>query len=84
MPYLHSLPYSKRERNQILNQQMFIMVILMVLSFAFVSVFSLVFIVFEKESEVKLHQFINSVSISVYWLSNLAWDSIMYLPSVSI
>lgn len=47
---------------------MFGFVFFIMLSFAFVSVFGLVFIVFEKESEVKLHQFINSVEIRIYWI----------------
>lgn len=50
------------------------------LSFGFVSIFGLVFIVFEKESEVKIHQFINSVEIRIYWISNLFWDAFMYAP----
>ena len=43
------------------------------------SVFGLVFIVLEKETEVKLHQFINGVSIVIYWVTNSIWDAGMFL-----
>lgn len=72
--YLQPLPLTSEQRLQEMNNQIFVMILLLVLSFAFVSIFGLVFVVFEKEAEVKLHQFINSVEIKVYWLSNLLWD----------
>ena len=75
---MHLLPRTAYERTEAFNGEVFGFVFFIMLSFAFVSVFGLVFIVFEKESEVKLHQFINSVEIRIYWVASLAWDAIMY------
>jgi hypothetical protein len=44
-----------------------------------------VFIVLEKETEVKLHQFINGVSINMYWVANIIFDFGMYVfPAISV
>ncbi len=81
--YTQALPMTNRERQLRVNESVFQFTFFIIVAFSFVSIFGLVFIVFEKEAEVKLHQFINSVEIKVYWLSNLAWDSAMYLPAIS-
>lgn len=75
---LHILPQTPSEKQRAFNFTIIGTVFFIMISFGFVSIFGLVFIVFEKESEVKLHQFINSVEIRVYWLTNLAWDAFMY------
>lgn len=85
VPYLHPLPKTASEKEQQMNVSAFAVSLYTMISFAFVSGFSLVFIVMEKEAEVKLHQFINGVSITTYWLSNVLWDHLMYwVPILSV
>lgn len=82
---MHTLPLTNSQREQQLNFQTFSIAINVNLAFAFVSSFGLMFIVMEKEGEIKLHQFINGCGILVYWISNLIWDAFMYLiPVVSV
>jgi hypothetical protein len=79
MPVMKPLPYTDAERTRQLTFRSFPLAFYICLSFAFVSVFGLVFIVLEKETEVKLHQFINGVSIVIYWVTNSIWDAGMFL-----
>ncbi|CAD7964725.1 unnamed protein product [Amoebophrya sp. A120] len=79
IPYLHPLPTTAAERTAELNDAAFVLGMGIVLSFGFVSCFALVFIVEEKEKEVKVQQFVNGVGITRYWLSNLIYDFSLYL-----
>ena len=63
--FVHPLPLTQVERSNQLNQQTFILGMGIVISFAFVSCFSLVFIVDEREMEIKTQQYINGVRIQV-------------------
>ncbi|CAD7957724.1 unnamed protein product [Amoebophrya sp. A25] len=79
VPYLHPLPTTPAERLAELNNSAFVLGMGIILSFGFVSCFGMVFIVEEKESEVKVQQYVNGVGIKLYWLSNLLWDFALYL-----
>jgi len=79
IPYLHPLPTTAAEKIAELNDAAFELGMGIILSFGFVSCFGLVFIVEEKEKEIKVQQYVNGVQIWTYWLSNLLWDFSLYL-----
>merc|ERR1712096_106752 len=52
------------------------------LALGFVTVFTLSFIVMERETEIKMQQYINGVSVFNYWISNWLFDFFYYLPAI--
>lgn len=78
----HTLPQTDREKWDKFNNSAFVVCFLTCLSLGFVGIFGLVSIVFEAETEIKTHQFINSVDITAYWIANLVYDYVMFLPPI--
>eukprot|EP00391_Amoebophrya_sp_Ameob2_P006708 CAMPEP_0178983870 /NCGR_PEP_ID=MMETSP0795-20121207/1298_1 /TAXON_ID=88552 /ORGANISM="Amoebophrya sp., Strain Ameob2" /LENGTH=2833 /DNA_ID=CAMNT_0020674687 /DNA_START=350 /DNA_END=8852 /DNA_ORIENTATION=+ len=71
---IHPLPQTADEKDFRLRFQSFSIAFNVMISFAFVSCFSLVFVVSEKESEIKAQQFINGVDIPTYWMAQYVFD----------
>lgn len=76
---VHPLPVNYRTRKLLMNLQSFAIAFAIMISFGFVSAFAMVFIVQEKEEEIKIQQFINGLSIPSYWMANLLFDGFMYI-----
>jgi ABC-type multidrug transport system ATPase subunit len=82
--FVHPLPRTYSESIEQIQQAQFTIAVGILEAFAFVSCFGLVFIVVEKEMEIKTQQFVNGVSIFTYWISNEIFDVLMYVfPIVS-
>ncbi|CAD7927551.1 unnamed protein product [Amoebophrya sp. A120] len=82
---VHPLPQTADEKDFRLRFQSFAIAFNVMISFAFVSCFSLVFVVMEKESEIKAQQFINGVDIPTYWLAQYVYDFCTFLfPIMSL
>jgi len=65
VPFLHLLPRTWRESEQQLQIAQFQIASGVLQAFAFIACFGLVFIVVEKEAEIKTQQFVNGVFLGV-------------------
>ncbi|CAD7957016.1 unnamed protein product [Amoebophrya sp. A25] len=82
---IHPLPQTDHQKAFRLRFQSFSIAFNVMISFAFVSCFSLTFIVMEKELEIKTQQFINGVAIPTYWFSNYIFDFCTFIfPILSL
>ena len=79
---VHPLPVNSAQRAKILNVQGLVIAFNLMIAFGFVSAFAMVLTVYEKETEVKVQQYINGLSIWAYWLGNFVFDVLMYVVPI--
>lgn len=80
----HPLPLTNVQRSVNQSTSAFTMTLFLVLAFAFIPASQAVFIVKERETQVKHQQLISGVSIPAYWLSSFVWDLLQYLITWAI
>jgi hypothetical protein len=80
--HAHPFPVNQHQRDMLLQLQTAAIAFNIMIAFGFVSAFGMVFVVMEKELEIKIQQFINGVSVVTYWTSNFVFDVMMYFIPV--
>lgn len=80
---VHSHPfdetYSQKRRQSATNS--FVAALFISIAFCFIPSSYATFVVKEKETKSKFQQMISGCNITSYWLANLTWDFLSYLPT---
>ncbi len=78
----YPLPNTARVASQLQSTSGFTAVIFLMIAYSFIPASIVQFVVREKENNrnAKHQQIISGVSIPAYWMSNFAWDFLMYMP----
>ena len=77
----HPLPFTALQNAFVSGFISLFAAIFILMAFSFIPASFAVYIVKEREVAAKHQQLISGVSLWGYWLSNLAWDYISYLPT---
>lgn len=80
----HPLPFTKRQGALISAIMTFSAAIIIVMAFAFIPAYEVIFVVKEREVSAKHQQLISGVSIPAYWLSTWVFDVATYLFPAAI
>ena len=85
--YNHPMPYTKTQFFQIVENRIFIdlaVSIFIIFALSLIPASFLVFLLGERETNMKQLQFVSGVKPYIYWISNYVWDLLNYIVPCSL